>query len=233
MMTDTEARSQADLIAALDRITSAVKDTPFAETPYGAIGLLLIGAAIGYSITRSKEHKENESQRKLLIALLGDEIVLRWHHLIAKYFKPILENNDIKELDKICRTRLKTEDLFIFKHCAENISFTSTLKDNFVVSRVIHVHMLSRDLIDKIDELSETHETYSRGCIDKKAVDEKWLALKCTFEEMNKEMLSIFGKIEEGYNKYINSRDASAVNFNLPELDKKIEDITKRRLCGK
>ena len=95
--------------------------------------------------------------------MLEDEITLRWKNEIGKYFKKHFEEFNDRNLDKISNTTFKTHDLYIFQQCAEDIFAANLFDDNAVISYIVHVHALSRDLVDGKEGLRKRFIEYQEA----------------------------------------------------------------------
>jgi hypothetical protein len=192
---------------ALNRIADLLKEglnPPFSETALGAFLLLIVGAGFGYALqeyfANRKERKQRAEKRSFLITLLGDEINLRWNDDLMKHFGPHLgENLNQDVLDELCETQFHPEDLFIFKQLAENLDSTMVLEDKIVISSIVHVRMLTRDLIDGLYHLNVAKKKHDQGCRDDGSLEKCWKVVKSTIMRMDYETKTISDRIKDEY----------------------------------
>ncbi|ALQ50357.1 hypothetical protein [Nitrosomonas ureae] len=223
----------------------------------------LVGNILGYlihGVVKSEErkyevsvqNKNREKQRKLISALLGDEIVLRWNKDkgIAEDFNKIFKNSDVQSL---FRTTFKSSDLHTFRQCAHDMNLLTVFDDKAVVSHVIYVYMLSKDLEDNLDdfkkqmtlylsvkelasieELTRTiknqasnHQNYATALIS------AWNNTKKEFDKLDAKLLEIYKRIEDDYIEYCKDSKFSNENelINIRDnIRKKLPEIADMRL---
>ena len=239
------------IVEVLARIATSLETKPdniFLETTTGQFTILVLGVVFGALVTyfmrkklvseerrrfEDEKEEENSRSRELLIALLGDEIVCRWFHMIDKDLGSYLASNTEESIAKCCNTTFDPKDLYIFRQCAENITFSTVLNDNALVSRIIYVHILSHDLVDEKNALKKECEKKAEGSASNDNVELIWKNLKEIYLEINDQMILIYSLIENDYSSYINSGDFS----NIKEIDKDevrnhINDAAKKRHCA-
>ena len=111
--------------------------------------------------------------------------------------------------------------------------------DNAVVSHVIYVHILSKDLCDEQNLLRQIYKEYKRtettdtsaDKTDDRSVREEWENMKHTFDQMDTEMIKIFARIENEYNEYIDSSDfIQELQVNVSEVRSKLESAARKRI---
>jgi len=161
----------SDEIDALNRIAEVLErsaEPAFLQTVAGQFVILVFGAVVGVGLgavvthflgkrlrqeeeerTEREEVRRRVQQRRLLVSLLGDEIVLRWNQLIARELRLMFEEYSLDKVDGLCTMRFQPQDLYVFQQCANDFVLTTVFDDNAVVSHVIYVHILAKDLCDK------------------------------------------------------------------------------------
>jgi len=217
---------------------------------FGAVVGASLGAVFTYFIrkrlhqqeverTGREEVRRREQQRRLLVSLLGDEIVLRWNQIIAKYLRQVFKEYSLDNVHGLCTMRFQPQDLFVFQQCANDVALTTVFDDNAVVSHIIYVHILAKDLCDKQNLLGQKYKEYksaetSDTSADKtndRSVKAEWEDMKHTFDQMDTEMIKMFTRIENEYNKYIETSDfIQELQVNVSEVRRKLERAAEKRL---
>ncbi|GEM_PF-3160406 len=238
---------------AMIRIAQAlekISQTPFLHTTAGQLVILVFGAILGALITYLvkwwEESRDQERKRRLLVSLIGDEIVLRWNRLIGKGLKDPLKAFNLENVAVLCRTRFQPGDLYVFEQCANDISLATVFKDNAAVSQIIYVYILARDFRDTHAALCKRYDEYQklkngqktkRLTADAQVVKEKiriiWGNLKTIYEDMDSQMLRIFERLEKEYDDFITS-SATIRQQTIGEaaVRKKLESVGQKRIPG-
>jgi len=242
----------------LDRIASALErtpETPFLQTTLGQVALLLLGALLGYVLSRhvrkavkrweieqseQAELRQRARQRQLLTSLLGDEIALRWNGLIAKDFRELFEECSkaqgqarTESWEALCRTRFQKQDLFVFVECARNLSLTTVFDDNAVVSHLIYVHLVAGDFVDGCETF---RSEYNKPKRDSSRKADHWFQEHCErlakkFEELDRTVLAVYARIENEYVSYVREGGfTEAGDYDVDQMRRKISEIAKKRL---
>lgn len=226
----------SDTIDSLNRIADILQSSSepgFLQTMGGQFLILFAGAALGAFVTylmskklqqelfkqnKAEEEAKRTKGRQLLSALLEDEIKLRWEKEIGKYFKKHFKELNEENLRKISNTTFKMQDLFIIQQCAKDVFAANLFNDNALVSYIVHVHVLSRDLVDGKEGLRKRFKEYQRAVnalesagnddkADKKSLERKrdeakerldriWEFLKGAYYGIDKDMKRILNRIK-------------------------------------
>lgn len=111
-----------------------------------------------------QEMDENRktADRHLLTVLLGDEILLRWKDQIGGDLKKHLSEFSLDNVSEIYDITFLPHDLYMFQQCAQDVFKTNLFEDGPIVSNLVYVHTLSKDLADGLKAIKTLFDEYRR-----------------------------------------------------------------------
>jgi hypothetical protein len=147
-----------------------------------------------------------KGDNRLLIALLGDEILLRWKHetdgLFAKINARFRGATTASRIRAECPTPLlSTEDLYVFEQCASQAMLNPLFEDNSVASQVVYVSVLVKDFIKLQKALAANSKS---GGTDKEVVL-GWRNLQSASDKIDEAVSKLFVHIDRQYMAYLES----------------------------
>lgn len=254
----------ADTAEALNRIADILENSSeisFLQTVAGQFTILVVGAVVGalvgalatYYMRRQLQKeldreklKQRREQRELLVSLIGDEIVLRWNQLISRDLGRIFETFSEDKITQLSQTQFKESDLFIFQQCANDISLTTVIEDNALVSSIIYVHLLAKDFCDCQYIFRELNDEYQalktqngngttgdnmhKSEVIECKLEGTWQELKTKYQKIDSEMHKIYNFIEKDYEQHITSSDfIQKQQFDLLDTKEKVKKVFKKR----
>lgn len=160
----------------------------------------LVGALLTYTVRRilalqeagRREQEllvEHEQQRRLVKTLLRDEIRLRWKALIETDLSERTKKFNVENLTRLTSGKFSPDDLFVFKLCANDLNLTTSLGDESLVSKIVYVHLLTRDLSDALTALRDhVNLEKEEDWVESGAIKRTWGYVRENFEELQKEM---------------------------------------------
>ena len=232
----------SDTAEALNRIAEILAEESFLQTTAGQFVILVAGALVGGYMTyrfgkkhqqemdairKAEELRKTTGDRHLLTVLLGDEIVLRWKDQIGGDLKKHLSEFSLDNVSEIYDITFLPHDLYMFQQCAQDVFKTNLFEDGPMVSNVVYVHTLSKDLADGLkaiktlcDEYRRTDdqltamgekEDASRGALEKERgthverLHLAWKSLQKIYLILDAQMTKIYTHIENDYRSCIAS----------------------------
>ncbi|SFK80486.1 ATP-binding protein [Methylocapsa palsarum] len=138
------------------------------------------------------------------IAFLGDELKIRWSETsdgLNVRLKQFLNGDfTISKARHFCSTHIfSADDLLIFKLLAQRALDCEILEDTGVVSSIIYIHILAKELFDNKNTLENYLRVYEDD--DEKLVAQ-WDRLKILHQKIENEMINIWPRISEDYDAY-------------------------------
>jgi hypothetical protein len=133
---------------------------------------------------------------RLLIGLLGDEILLRWkdkeNGLFGTLDRLFTAPFDRDKARYLCHTHiLSPEDLYIFKRCAEQALAQDLFKDAAIISHIVYVCVLTQDFLNQQRTLGYSLEM-PQGEDTNDRLESEWNKLKGIYNKIDKEMIRLF-----------------------------------------
>lgn len=87
-------------------------------------------------------------ERRVLLYLLHDEIELRWKQFINPALEKIESLPPVDLIKKLALIRLREGDLIVMQQVTNHFVGKNLLKDNRLVSMIVHAHVAYLDLMD-------------------------------------------------------------------------------------
>jgi len=146
-----------------------------------------------------------KGDNRLLIALLGDEILLRWKHksdgLFAKISKSLERPRTPDQIRRDCQVPLlSAEDLYVFERCAAHALLNPVFEDDSVASQVVYVSVLVKDFIKQ-------QSVVAAAAVGRKdaLMVRRWNELKSAARKIDDGISKLFVHIDTQYRAYLES----------------------------
>jgi hypothetical protein len=174
-----------------------------------------------------------KGDNRLLIALLGDEILLRWKHatdgLFAKITARLRDARTIPEIRTACSApMLAAEDLFVFEHCATQALRAPLFEDDSVASQVVYVSVLVKDFIRSQAGLAALTE----GTTNDGLLVSGWKELRTAADRIDGAVSKLFVHIDRQYRAYLDSTTFWKSELSPARANDVLQLAMQRRLGG-
>ncbi|MGI0024385.1 MAG: hypothetical protein ACREA4_04475 [Nitrososphaera sp.] len=256
-----------EMVDSLKKIADILAEQSFLETTTGHVVILVLGALIGGYLTylfgkwhqkdidarrKTEEQKKKIEDRHLLTVLLGDEIVLRWTDQIGGDLKKYLGDFSLDNISELCDITFLPHDLYIFQQCAQDVFESNLFEDGPLVSHLVYVHTLSKDLADGLKAVKSLAEEYRKTNNQLNAIGEAgnefrdalerqkkshverlrsaWDSLKRIFQMLDAQMMRIYTHIEKDYRSCVGSSAfVQRPHEHAPDTEKRISEAIAER----
>jgi len=183
---------------------------PIATLASGALGWWASQRTIKHH--HAKATSDNEARRTLVYKLLTDEITLRWKGEIEPYIRGRLKYEPLEALDGFSVMALGGGDVFALKSISESFHDYFFLKNDILVSEIVHAYLLVCDLAD-FRALTE------KVLAERKAVKRE-LEASFSEEEVAKRLAASYGDIIQ--DRYVR------LGGKLDAIDERLSGILRR-----
>jgi hypothetical protein len=175
---------------------------------------------------------------RLLIGLLGDEILLRWkdkeNGLFGTLDRLFTAPFDRDKARYLCHTHiLSPEDLYIFKRCAEQALAQDLFKDAAIISHIVYVCVLTQDFLNQQRTLGYSLEM-PQGEDTNDRLESEWNKLKGIYNNIDKEMIRLYSHLEDQHDTYMDSseflRRQISVQWDGTAIEQRMQSALNKRL---
>lgn len=201
-----------DIVFALQNIASKIGEASSHDIDHlYSVVSVIIGIFLTLLVQNFTKWNSNKDEKELLIVLLGDEIKLRWHMVIAAHLRKILETDNEEDQKRLfLHTSFRADDLYVFEHLSNNFRLSTVLGDKKVVSHIVYIHILAKDFQQAIENFKDKytkHQAQSSNFQNSEVVA-AWKYLKEQFEKLDCMILEIFLLIHKSYRIYADDTDS-------------------------